>query len=118
VKTTLSKRQWEFVGKQAGWMKTAIGFNEPRRIRLGRTVATPGAIQSLKDANQNAIEFLKRHVVCDWGEVPDGDKELNDEAVDTGGRVLSAYTLKNGEKIWIITESDRSVTTILLPSEY
>jgi hypothetical protein len=58
-----------------------------------------------------------RHRSGDWGDVCDEDKKLNDEAVDGEGRILSAYTV-DGEKVWVITEWDRSVTTVLFPSEY
>jgi hypothetical protein len=59
---------------------------------------------------------LSRHQTGDWGEVPDEDKEENELSVKKGFRILSAYTLTNGEKVWVITEADRSATTILTPS--
>jgi hypothetical protein len=81
-------------------------------------VATPGALRSLEAAGQDPIEFLSRHVVGDWGELPDEDKQENELSVEKGFRILSAYALDTGEKIWIITERDRSVTTLILPCEY
>ena len=85
---------------------------------LGEIVATPAALQALADAGQTISFFLAKHVQNDWGEVCAEDKQLNDEAVINGDRILSAYrTLKN-ERIWIITEADRSLTTILLPHQY
>ena len=88
------------------------------RFPLGQVVATPGALRALEKAEQLPAEFLDRHVNGDWGEVPDGDKQENEVSVEQGFRILSAYTTSAGEKIWIITEADRSSTTILLPSEY
>ena len=87
-------------------------------LPLGQIVSTPGALDALAKAGQNGVEFLERHRHGDWGEVDAGDKALNDAAVTDGDRVLSANRLKDGTKIWIITESDRSVTTLLLPDEY
>ena len=89
-----------------------------RRFSLGETVATPGALGVLAEAGQDPSSFLSRHVGGDWGEVCEGDRQINEEAVNNGDRLMSAYTLRTGVKIWIITESDRSVTTVLLPDEY
>jgi hypothetical protein len=85
---------------------------------LGQIVATQGALHALQDASQEPGEFLKRHARGDWGEVCAEDKVLNDRAVVQGTRLLSAYTSSKGERFWIITEADRSVTTILLPEDY
>lgn len=85
---------------------------------IGQVVATPGALEALKEAGDDAATYLNRHVACDWGDVEADDWKLNDEAVAAGDRMLSAYTLSDGAKIWIITEADRSVTTVLLPSDY
>ena len=103
-----------------------IRSDQPRRdagkplFTLGQTVATPGALEALTQSNQTPIEFLARHLRGDWGELCDDDKVANDNALDPERpcRILSAYQTANGTKIWIITEWDRSVTTILLPSEY
>ena len=89
-----------------------------RPFPLGRVVATPGALEALEEAEQQPVEFLSRHARCDWGDVDDEDAKLNDEALVEGERILSAYMTRKGAKIWIITEADRSATTILLPSEY
>ena len=88
------------------------------RFPLGRVGATPGALRALEQAEQLPAEFLDRHVHGDWGEVPEEDKQENAFSVEHGFRILSAYTTSAGEKIWIITEADRSATTILLPEEY
>jgi hypothetical protein len=89
-----------------------------QRIELGQVVATPGAIEELKRAGQTASHFLNRHLSGDWGELSEHDRQLNDEAVVNGDRVLSAYTLPTGEKLWVITEADRSSTCCLLAHEY
>lgn len=94
------------------------------KFKLGQIVATPGALAALQEAGQSAIPFLQRHVSGDWGEICDEDKKLNDEAVshegdeDRMGRVLSCYRTAKNERIWLISEHDRSVTTLLLPEEY
>ena len=88
------------------------------RFPLGRVVATPGALRALEEAEQLPAAFLDRHVNGDWGDVPDADKQENELSVEQGFRILSAYTTSAGEKIWIITEADRSHTIILLPEEY
>ena len=88
------------------------------RFPLGRVVATPGALRALEQAEQLPAEFLDRHVNGDWGDVPEEDKQENEFSVSHGFRIVSAYTTSAGEKIWVITEADRSSTTILLPSEY
>lgn len=85
---------------------------------LGQVVSTPGAIEALQRAGQPAWEFLARHVRGDWGVVDDEDKAANDAAIQDGSRLLSAYVLKTGERLWIITEADRSSTCLLLPEEY
>jgi hypothetical protein len=90
---------------------------------LGQVVATPGALEVIRDAGQNPHEFLARHVSGDWGDLDAEDRSLNDAALTDGSRILSAYTTTNGERLWVITEAaddngQRSPTTILLPSEY
>jgi hypothetical protein len=88
------------------------------RFPLGHIVATPGALGALERAGENPATFVKRHVTGDWGELDQDDQRENEISVVQGFRLLSAYTLSNGTKIWIITEADRSATTLLLPSEY
>lgn len=88
------------------------------RFQLGRLVATPGALEALQNAGQDAIEFIYRHQRGDWGNLSEGDKRENEFSVDRELRIFSAYHLKDEAKIWIITEADRSATTVLLPSEY
>jgi hypothetical protein len=85
---------------------------------LGKVVATPAALESLERAKQTPVDLLKRHAKGDWGIVDAFDREQNEVALKQGDRILSAYFLKTGEKLWIITEADRSSTCILLPEEY
>ena len=95
----------------------AINNLDPR-FPLGQVVATPGALSALESAGQTVIELLQRHVQLDQGELDDEDHELNQQAVSNGERILSSYFLKDGTKIWVITEADRSSTCLLLPEEY
>jgi hypothetical protein len=85
---------------------------------LGQLVATPGALAKFEEAGQRPMEFLARHVSGDWGDLGEEDRRANDIAIAEGTRLLSAYHLDTGTKIWIITEADRSSTCILLPEEY
>ncbi len=95
-----------------------VARTQSPRFSLGQVVATPGALEALKESGESPSVFLDRHAQGDWGEVCEDDWRLNDEALKDGSRLLSLYTTKRGEKLWIITEADRSVTTLLLPSEY
>lgn len=92
------------------------------RFPLGRLVATPGALRALEDARIGFLPYIHRHARGDWGDVSDEDKRLNDADVNGGGRLLSAYKLPGAKgdraRIWIVTEADRSATTILCPEEY
>ena len=88
------------------------------RFPLGRIVATPGALEALQRSEQTPHEFLARHARGDWGELCHEDRQENELSLREGFRILSAYTLRDQTKIWIITEANRLVTTILLPSEY
>src|SRR5204863_9527597 len=87
-------------------------------FELGQIVATPGALAALKKAGQQPGEFVTRHVNREWGDLSDEDRKENDYSLEHGFRLLSAYRTHAGDKLWIITESDRSVTTLLLPEEY
>jgi hypothetical protein len=84
---------------------------------MGQIAATPAVLAHLEQHGINAHTYLDRHVHGDWGDVPSTDAVENDLSVQRGFRVLSAYTIA-GRTIWIITEADRSVTTLLFPSEY
>ena len=87
-------------------------------IPLGRVMATLGALEALEASGETFLGYLARHTGRDYGEIPPEDWEENEFSIMNELRVLSAYTLQNGTKIWIITEADRSATTILLPEEY
>lgn len=87
------------------------------KVPMGRVVATPGALDALEDAGQDAGELLARHNSGDWGEVPREDARENDLSVRRGYRILSSYRVGQS-KVWIITEADRSSTCLLLPEDY
>ena len=91
---------------------------ETALFSLGLVMATPGALEALEQSGQGRSELLARHQTGDWGEIPDEDRKENELSVREGFRILSAYVLANGEKVWLITEADRSTTTFLRPSEY
>ena len=88
------------------------------KFPLGRVVATLGALKAIEDADQAPDEFLDRHHSGDWGNIAPDDRRANERALKDGSRLLSAYLTAKREVIWIITEADRSATTILLPDEY
>ena len=88
------------------------------KFPLGRTVATPGALDALKEAGEDPTSYLDRHITGDWGDVPPEDAAENELSIRKGFRILSAYMLSTEVKIWVLTEADRSSTTILLPEEY
>jgi hypothetical protein len=88
------------------------------RFPLGRLVTTPGALSALLRAKQSPAEFLSKHVSGDWGELGTEDVAENEYAVAHGLRVLSSYSTACEDRLWIITEADRSTTTFLLPDEY
>jgi hypothetical protein len=83
----------------------------------GRFMATPGVLAFCKEHGINPIHILVRHVARDWTELCVEDQRANARAIVEGSRIFSAYTYA-GEKVWVITEADRSVTTLLLPEEY
>ena len=89
-----------------------------RKFPLGQVVSTPGALEALDKSGQQPWQLLVRHVQGDWGDLDAQDRRLNDEAVKDGSRILSAYTLTTGVRLWVITEADRSSTCLLLPEEY
>jgi hypothetical protein len=88
------------------------------KFSLGQLAATPGALAAFECSGDNLVCFIRRHAQGDWGELSPEDVQENQFSLQNGLRLLSAYCLKDGTKIWIITEADRSVTTVLLPEEY
>jgi hypothetical protein len=91
----------------------------PALFNHGRIVATPGAIELLQEYNESSTPYLFRHLTGDWGDIPEEDRGLNEEAIEMGYRIMSVYKIRDHRPpIWIITEADRSATTILLPEDY
>ena len=90
------------------------------RFPLGTLFVTPGALEHLSAAGVSPLALVARHARCDWSELPSDDRDANLHALATGARLLSAYAVPAGspERVWIITEADRSTTTVLLPDEY
>jgi hypothetical protein len=95
---------------------TTKAFGQQSLFKLGQVVATPGALASV--IADDMLAGLRRHASGDWGLVCEDDGDANDAALQHGGRILSVYQSVNGTRFWIITEADRSATTILLPEEY
>lgn len=95
------------------------------KFALGRLLATPGALALLTEFGVSPLTLLMRHASGDWGELDDRDRQVNELAVVHGDRILSAYVLRRVElgqtveaRVWVITEADRAVTTVLRPSDY
>jgi hypothetical protein len=89
------------------------------KFSLGQLLATPGALAAAERAGDDLGGYIGRHTAGDWGTVCASDKRANEQALKAGARLLSAYLLSDGStRIWVITESDRSATTVLLPDEY
>ena len=88
------------------------------RFFPGVLVITPGALAAFQITGESIQPFLTRHLRGDWGDLDSHDRRENEYSLRHGLRLLSAYALQDGTKIWVITERDRSVTTFLLPDEY
>lgn len=93
------------------------------KLELGEQVATPGALRAIHQSGESLLRLVSRHRCGDWGDLDDEDKQANDAALIDGSRIFSAYKLKSGEKIWVITEAvgddgKRASTCVLLPDEY
>ena len=86
-------------------------------LPLGKVVATPGALKLLSEMGEDLFGYIARHATGDWGELCAFDRRQNEIALRDGYRVFSSYDV-SAERVWVITEADRSVTTILLPEEY
>ena len=85
---------------------------------LGRIVLTRSAAQALRDAGDSAITYIRKHARLDQGALCDDDYKANLWALRNDGRIFSSFVLASGEKLWVITEADRSSTCLLLPSDY
>lgn len=88
------------------------------RFPLGQTLITHGAQEAIREAGQLPLEFLLRHQSGEWGDLGTEDKRENESSVSRRLRILSKYHTADGMALYVITEADRSATTILLPSEY
>jgi hypothetical protein len=102
-----------------------VSLNETTKAKFhpGKIVATPGALEALQAAGQTPEEFLARHLTGDWGDLDNEDRQLNDDALVDGSRLLSAYVTRKNERLWIITEAAddggrRLATTVLKPEDY
>jgi hypothetical protein len=84
----------------------------------GAIVATPAVLEALSEASDDPSVYLRRHLSGDWGDLDEHDRRQNEIGLENDARILSAYVLKNGTRVWIITEADRSSTCLLLPSDY
>ena len=97
---------------------TNATVNHQPKFSLGQTVMTQGALQAFQEAGESPVPYLSRHISGDYGEIPVEDWKENELSVREGFRIISAYRLTTGTKVWLITEADRSLTTFLLPDEY
>ncbi|MDP9124099.1 MAG: hypothetical protein M3N82_05805 [Pseudomonadota bacterium] len=98
---------------------TVVNAASQARFSPGHVVMTCGVDALMQQGRLNPAPFLRRHLSGDWGDLDDGDRRLNDVALRSGEeRLFSSYQVAPDLKLWIITEWDRSVTTLLLPSEY
>ncbi len=94
------------------------------RFDLGPIVSTPGALEALRACNADPLQYLRRHAAGDWGDLDETDKAANAGAITSGARIMSVYTLPDGQKLWVITDAEiddqhnRQATTFLLPDEY
>jgi len=88
------------------------------RFPPGQLVATSAALTAMEEHRCTPLSLLARHLTGDWGCVPAEDAQANELALRTGGRVLSSYLIGGETRVWLITESDRSATTFILPGEY
>ena len=95
-----------------------IAIREKKSFPLGQVLIAPPAEAVLQEAGRTFQEFLDRHASGDWGEIDVDDWNANEEALTSGARLMSVYTVSDKQKIWIITESDRACTTLLLPDDY
>jgi hypothetical protein len=86
------------------------------KFQLGQIVATPNALNHL--TQDDILSGIIRHQSGDWGDLGEDDRKENDLSLERGTRLLSAYQASNGVKFWIITEADRSATTVLMPEDY
>lgn len=92
-------------------------MSRPDRFRLGRIYLTQGAVLAIQKAKRDSGELISRHRSGDWGEIPEIDRQANEEALVRGGRILSAYRV-GASIIWVNTDPLRTITVVMLPDEY
>ena len=95
---------------------SASSIHRVAKFRLGHIVSTPNALEHL--TQDDILTGIQRHQAGDWGDMDEHDRQENELSLQRGFRLLSVYRAGNGTKFWIITEADRSVTTVLLPEDY
>lgn len=93
-----------------------VAIKSDKRFDLGQVVMTAGVHGTIPHGD--IMKYISRHHRCDWGDLSEHDMEMNEDALRNGHRLHSSYALSNGGSVWVITEADRSVTTVLLPDEY
>ena len=96
----------------------ALAVLSQPRFRAGQLVMTTGVNDLVQRGALNPAPYIQRHLNGDWGDLCDEDRRSNDAALKNGDRLFSSYRITPDLKLWIITEWDRSVTTLLLPDEY
>ncbi len=96
-----------------------LNLTSQARFSPGQVVMTAGIDELVRQGRLNPTPYLRRHLDGDWGDLSDSDRRQNDAALKSGeDRLFSSYQVTRDLKLWIITEWDRSITTLLLPSEY
>ena len=93
-------------------------YGRPFLFSMGRVLATRGALTTLATAAVEPSVLLARHAIGDWGDISEADWKENELSLNHGFLLISSYRLSGGTKVWVVTEADRSTTTLLLPSEY
>lgn len=103
-------------------LQTQSSIDKPRlrgqKVDLGRMAMTRSVADLVASGRINPLRYIARHAVCDWGDVCADDWQANNLAMQTEGRLMSVYQVSKDLTVWVITEWDRSVTTLLLPSDY
>ena len=87
-------------------------------FELGKVSVTEGAAHALRDTGDSVDDFLRRHQAGDWGEVSEETRGRNQDALDAGARLESVYHTSKGEKILVVTEADRALTSVMTPEEF
>jgi hypothetical protein len=112
----LKKAEEQDLSSLLGSRSTPPAQSSSPKFSLGQLCVTANAATML--SNEEIVRAIRKHAQGDWGELCAHDIEQNERALQEGGRILSRYMSKTGKPFWIITEADRSVTTVLLPEDY